>query len=198
MPTASVAIMDVDGRILLGRRSDDGSWSLPGGRLEPGESLADCARRECREELGCEVELDGLLAVLSNPSTQVQHYPDGRTVQFVGVLFRGRPGPRRGAWGARYGSTPICPMRQRAPGAPTSAPAPPTKDAFSPSRSSPGAGSTPSTPAPILRPSMRVRENGCGAGGFGRARSARGRSAVASPMTMGGSSPPPASPRLSR
>ena len=97
MPTASVAIMDADGRILLGRRSDDGSWSLPGGRLEPGESLADCARRECREELGCEVELDGLLAVLSNPSTQVHHYPDGRTVQFVGVIFRGRLGTRRGA-----------------------------------------------------------------------------------------------------
>ena len=60
-----------------------------------GESFADCARRECREELGCEVELDGLLAVLSSPSTQIHRYPDGRIVQFLGVVFRGRLGARR-------------------------------------------------------------------------------------------------------
>ena len=95
MPTAGVAITNGDGRILLGRRSDDGSWCLPGGRLEAGESFADCARRECREELGCEVELDGLLAVLSSPSTQLHRYPDGRIVQFLGVVFRGRLGARR-------------------------------------------------------------------------------------------------------
>jgi ADP-ribose pyrophosphatase YjhB (NUDIX family) len=45
VPTAGVAIMDNEGRILLGRRSDDGTWCLPGGKLEPGESFADCARR---------------------------------------------------------------------------------------------------------------------------------------------------------
>ena len=95
MPTAGVAIMNGDGQILLGRRSDDGSWCLPGGRVEAGESFADCARRECLEKLGCEVELDGLLAVLSSPSTQIHLYPDGRLVQFVGVVFRGRLGTRK-------------------------------------------------------------------------------------------------------
>lgn len=96
VPTAGVAIMDDEGRILLGRRSDDGTWCLPGGRLESGESFADCARRECLEELGSEVELDGIIAVLSNPATQIRRYPDGRTIQFVGVVFRGRLGPRHG------------------------------------------------------------------------------------------------------
>jgi len=96
VPTAGVAIMDNEGRILLGRRSDDGTWCLPGGKLEPGESFADCARRECLEELGFEVELDGIIAVLSNPETQIRRYPDGRIIQLVGVVFRGRLGPNRG------------------------------------------------------------------------------------------------------
>lgn len=96
MPTAGVAILDDQGRILLGRRSDDGSWCLPGGRLEPGESFADCARRECLEEFGREVELDGIIAVLSNPKTQIRRYPDGRIIQLVGVVFRGRLGPHQG------------------------------------------------------------------------------------------------------
>lgn len=88
--------MDDEGRILLGRRSDDGTWCLPGGRLEPGESFADCARRECLEELGSEVELVGIIAVLSNPETQIRRYPDGRSIQLVGVVFSGYLGPRHG------------------------------------------------------------------------------------------------------
>ena len=91
-PSAGVAILDDHGQILLGRRSDDGTWCLPGGRLDPGESFADCARRECREELGHEVELTGLVAVLSDPATQTKTYPDGQMVQFVGVVFAGRLG----------------------------------------------------------------------------------------------------------
>jgi ADP-ribose pyrophosphatase YjhB (NUDIX family) len=93
VPTAGVAIIDDEGRILLRRRSDDRTWCLPGGRLESGESFADCARRDCLEELGYEVELDGIIAVLSNPKTQTHRFPDSRTIHLVGVVFRGRPGP---------------------------------------------------------------------------------------------------------
>lgn len=97
VPTAGVAIFDDEGRLLLGRRRDDGSWCLPGGRMEAGESFAECARRECREELGYEVELHGIIAALSNPSTQIHRYPDGRTIQLVGIVFRGRLGHRLNA-----------------------------------------------------------------------------------------------------
>ena len=53
--------------VLLIRRGTPprlGEWSLPGGRIEPGERAADAALRELREETGVEAELTGLLDVI--------------------------------------------------------------------------------------------------------------------------------------
>ena len=47
-----------DGRLLLGERHGShgaGTWALPGGHLELGESIESCARREVLEETGIEV-----------------------------------------------------------------------------------------------------------------------------------------------
>jgi ADP-ribose pyrophosphatase YjhB (NUDIX family) len=93
--TAGVAATD-RGRILLVRRADDGTWCLPGGRVELGESVSDCARREFAEETGQSVDVNGLLGVYSRPKEQTHTYPDGAVVQFVAVVFTGVAGPTIG------------------------------------------------------------------------------------------------------
>ena len=86
-PVSGVVAVDADGRVLLVQRADDGSWGLPGGGVEPGESWAAAAVRECLEETGWRVELRGVFGVYSNPQTQVHTYPDGRQVHFIGVVL---------------------------------------------------------------------------------------------------------------
>lgn len=54
----SCAVLDDEGRILLSRRGDFGSWNLPTGRLDPGEAIADAAAREAYEETGLKVEIE--------------------------------------------------------------------------------------------------------------------------------------------
>jgi 8-oxo-dGTP pyrophosphatase MutT (NUDIX family) len=43
VPSVSIALRDGDGRVLLARHSEGGSWVLPGGAIEPGETPADAA-----------------------------------------------------------------------------------------------------------------------------------------------------------
>jgi ADP-ribose pyrophosphatase YjhB (NUDIX family) len=63
-------IFDDSGRILLikrGRPPGTGLWSLPGGRLEPGESDAAGVRREVLEETGLRVEVGRLAGTVDRP-----------------------------------------------------------------------------------------------------------------------------------
>lgn len=59
MIIVTAAIIQRESKILIARRSPHkhlgGYWELPGGKLEPEESLKDCLRRELKEELGIEV-----------------------------------------------------------------------------------------------------------------------------------------------
>jgi len=57
-------VHDAAGRLLLVRRANEpgrGQWSLPGGRVEPGESDASAVARELREETGLEVRVGSLI-----------------------------------------------------------------------------------------------------------------------------------------
>lgn len=71
LPRVGVAvIVRREGRVLLGlRRSTthgDGVWQFPGGHLEWGEAVADCAVREVEEETGLSIRIDGMGPWTSN------------------------------------------------------------------------------------------------------------------------------------
>ncbi|GAA0625851.1 NUDIX hydrolase [Brevundimonas kwangchunensis] len=67
-PVPAVGVVCLHGdEVLLIRRGTpprQGEWSLPGGRIEPGEAATDAAIRELREETGVEAHLTGLLDVV--------------------------------------------------------------------------------------------------------------------------------------
>jgi len=69
MPVVGVGaiVFDAEGRVLLverGKPPGVGLWSVPGGKLEPRETLAQAVAREVREETGLIVEVGTLACVL--------------------------------------------------------------------------------------------------------------------------------------
>lgn len=80
---------DDAGRVLLVRRANDpsrGLWSIPGGRVEAGESAQACARREVHEETGLDVEVGDLVATVDLGPYVVD---DFRAVVVGGTLVAG-------------------------------------------------------------------------------------------------------------
>ncbi len=57
-------------RRAAGLRNHGGQWSLPGGRLDPGETPERCALRELREELGLSLAPDSVLGLLDDYPTR--------------------------------------------------------------------------------------------------------------------------------
>lgn len=93
-PSASVLVHDEVGRVLLLRRTDNGLWTIPTGGLRKGETIRQCAIRECREETGIDVEISGLVGVFSDPGHVIE-YRRGKKVtevrQPVNVCLHARP-----------------------------------------------------------------------------------------------------------
>ena len=80
-----------DGKVLLGERAGAhgaGTWALPGGHLEFGETVADCARREVLEETGL-----ALHDIASAPYTSDVFAVEGRhyVTLFVTAQATGEP-----------------------------------------------------------------------------------------------------------
>ncbi len=72
--------------ILLQKRADNGLWGLPGGSLEPGESLEEAAVREISEELGLIIDQMSLFQVYSGKD-QFYQYPNGDQIYDVCVVY---------------------------------------------------------------------------------------------------------------
>jgi 8-oxo-dGTP diphosphatase len=80
-----------DGRILLvqeGKEICRGQWSLPGGRVEPGEGVAEAAVREVLEETGYIITIDGITPPLRYIS---QHGFHTVRFNFAATIIGGEP-----------------------------------------------------------------------------------------------------------
>lgn len=72
---ASIAVFR-EGKVLLAQRGKApalGLWSLPGGRIEPGERMADAVLRELAEEVGLRAEIIGFVDHVEH----IEHTEDG-------------------------------------------------------------------------------------------------------------------------
>ncbi|MFJ7201923.1 NUDIX hydrolase [Streptomyces sp. NPDC098789] len=90
VPAASAVVVDGEGRVLLQRRTDNGMWALPGGKMELGESIGDCAVRETLEETGVTVEVTGIVGTYTDPG-HVFAYDDGEVRQEFSICLLARP-----------------------------------------------------------------------------------------------------------
>lgn len=89
--SVNIAVMQ-NGKILLTQREDFETWVLPSGRVEEGESLAQAAIRETKEETGIEVELTRLIGLYSRQGTMYPGYTALFAARPVGGELKLQPG----------------------------------------------------------------------------------------------------------
>ncbi|MGW1772512.1 NUDIX hydrolase [Streptomyces sp. NPDC002104] len=89
VPAASAVVVSDEGKVLLQRRTDNGMWALPGGKMEVGESIGECAVRETLEETGIHAEITGIVGTYTNPG-HVFAYDDGEVRQEFSICLLAR------------------------------------------------------------------------------------------------------------
>ncbi len=89
IPTVDIIIeLEGGGIVLVERRNPPHGWAIPGGFVDVGESLEECARREALEETGLHVELVCQMHAYSDPKRD----PRFHTISVVFVArAKGRP-----------------------------------------------------------------------------------------------------------
>ena len=87
LPGATAVVLDGQYRVLLGRRSDNGIWTLITGILEPGEQPAEAVVREIYEETAVVAEVEHLAEVYAGGPME---FVNGDQAQFLTLNFRCR------------------------------------------------------------------------------------------------------------
>lgn len=81
-----IIVENREGRILIGKRRDNGLWCVPGGSLEINESLIECASRELYEETGIKAKPEDLrLNTVNHIDEPV--IKNGREIHIVSVSY---------------------------------------------------------------------------------------------------------------
>jgi 8-oxo-dGTP pyrophosphatase MutT (NUDIX family) len=75
----------------LRRPTDDGSWALPGGAVDLGESVAQAAVREILEESGIECAVTGIVGIYSDPQHVILHTSNGEVRQEFSIVLTAQP-----------------------------------------------------------------------------------------------------------
>jgi ADP-ribose pyrophosphatase YjhB (NUDIX family) len=91
VPSVNVVVVNDDGALLLIRRTDNDNWSLPGGAMDLGESIANAATREVEEETGIRCEVTGVVGLYTNPRHVIEYTSDGEVRQEFSIVFTARP-----------------------------------------------------------------------------------------------------------
>ncbi|EMY32434.1 mut-like protein [Arthrobacter crystallopoietes BAB-32] len=87
LPGATAVVLDGQDRVLLGRRADNGIWTLITGILEPGEQPAEAVVREIFEETAVVAEVEHLAEVYAGGPME---FVNGDQAQFLTLNFRCR------------------------------------------------------------------------------------------------------------
>jgi len=89
LSSASVMLFDDKRRLLLAQNAESWLWMTIGGAIEPDETPADAAVRECWEETGMLIEPTALLGVFGGPAFRI-NYPNGDTASYIVTVFEAR------------------------------------------------------------------------------------------------------------
>lgn len=98
VPSVNVAVRNDHGELLLIRRTDNDNWAMPGGAMDPGETMAQAAVRETQEETGIDCDITDLVGIYTNPDHVILYTSNGEVRQECSFLFAarvlgGRPTP---------------------------------------------------------------------------------------------------------
>jgi 8-oxo-dGTP pyrophosphatase MutT (NUDIX family) len=91
VPSVNVVVANDVGDILLIRRSDNDNWALPGGAIDLGESAAQAAVRETKEETGIDCEITGLVGIYTDPKHIILYTSNGEARQEFSIVLTARP-----------------------------------------------------------------------------------------------------------
>lgn len=91
VPSVNVVATNDAGDILMIRRTDNDNWAVPGGAIDLGESVAQAAVRETREESGIECEITGIIGIYSDPKHVILYTSNGEVRQEFSIVLTARP-----------------------------------------------------------------------------------------------------------